>query len=245
MLFPARRLVTRRRYPGLDPVKLGAIDFAFQEYDYRSFADLGGVWAVDGGYSCYAADLYGVERAVVVDEALTDELHRRAQRLPQLELLRGTFGSQSTAEALGIVDVVLLFDVLLHQVRPDWYEILELYAPRTRCFVIVQPQWNGTETVRLLDLGSEEYLRSVPSEDSEVYTGLTERLDEVNPQRDRLWRDVHDIWQWGIVDDDLIARMSSLGYRCRMRENVGTWRGLTRLHKRFHKGVFVFTASTG
>jgi hypothetical protein len=231
-----RRRSVAKRYPGLDALKLEAIDFAFEERGCRSFADLGGVWAVDGGYSCYAADLHGAERGVLVDDDLTPELERRAARLPALELVRGNFGAQSTADQVGEVDAIFLFDVLLHQVKPDWDEILSLYAPHARCFVIVQPQWNGDSTVRLLDLGEEEYLRVIPSGGEEIYGGLFERLDEVNERRGRAWRDVHDIWQWGISDDDLVAAAERLGYECVWRRDEGSWRGLDA----FHAGAFVF-----
>ena len=57
---------------------------------------------------------------------------------------------------------------------------------------------NG-ETVRLIELGEAEYLASIPGGDAAhgtIYDGLFDRLDQVNEQRGRPWRDVHDIWQW-------------------------------------------------
>ena len=56
----------------------------------------------------------------------------------------------------------------------------------------------------------------------------------------RPWRDVHDIWQWGITDRDLIARMAELGFGLRLFENTGPWREL----ERFHDGAFVFDRHT-
>jgi hypothetical protein len=73
-----------------------------------------------------------------------------------------------------------------------------------------------------------------------VYDGLFERLDETNEQRGRPWRDVHDIWQWGITDRDLIARIAELGFGLRLFENTGPWRGL----ERFHESAFVFDRGT-
>jgi hypothetical protein len=46
-------------------------------------------------------------------------------------LIEGNFGSPAVAQQLQNVDAILLFDVLLHQVSPDWDEILDLYATRT------------------------------------------------------------------------------------------------------------------
>jgi hypothetical protein len=156
-----------------------------------------------------------------------------------LEHLRGNFGDREVAEALGQIDVAMFFDVLLHQVAPDWHEVLAIYAPHCRRFAIVQPQWNDAQTVRLLDLGKDEYLASIPGGENAhgtIYDGLFDRLDQINEQRGRAWRDVHDIWQWGISDRDLIERMAALGFGLRMFENTGPWRGLAR----FHDAAFVF-----
>ncbi len=227
------------RYPNLDPAKLRVIDYCFGQLGAESFADLGGVWGIDGAYARYAADAHAVERGVVVDEDFTDAYLRNEQRLPALTHVQGNFGSPAVADAVGQVDVVMLFDVLLHQVDPDWDAILELYAARCQRFAIVQPQWNEQETIRLLDLGEAGYLDAIPKREDahgSIYDGLFERLDDLNEQRGRRWRDVHDIWQWGISDHDLIARMAALGFGLRLYENSGPWQGLAR----FHEAAFVF-----
>lgn len=211
------------------------IERAFERCRVRSFADLGGVWAVDGGYTFFALGQSDIERAYLVDEDHTDAVHERAKGFGQLELVAANFGAETTADRVGSVDAVILFDVLLHQVDPDWDEILELYAPRTRSFVIVNPQWAGEGgAVRLLDLGREEYLRSVPPLDlhSEVFA----KLDEDNPRRGRPWRDVHDIWQWGISDPALTATLERLGFALVYFEDLGRWQGL----ERFRNRAFVF-----
>ncbi|MEA2492784.1 MAG: hypothetical protein QOJ29_695 [Thermoleophilaceae bacterium] len=235
-MFKRRR---RSRYSHLNASKLEVIDHCFAKLGSRSFADLGGVWAVDGGYARYAADVHEAERGVIVDEDFTDAYLDAERGLPNLSHVRGNFGKREVAESLGAIDVAFFFDVLLHQVAPNWDELLELYAPITQAFAIVQPQWNGPETIRLLDLGEEEYLAAVPKGEpghGNIYDGLFDRLDQINEQRGRPWRDVHDIWQWGISDDGLIARMAGLGFKPTMNENKGPWRGL----ERFHESAFVF-----
>jgi hypothetical protein len=175
----------------------------------------------------------------VVDENFTDRYLELERTLPNLAHVPGNFGDRAVAEEVGAVDVVFLFDVLLHQVDPDWDAVLEMYAPNARRFAIVQPQWNGPSTVRLLDLGEAEYLASIPRREDahgSIYDGLFARLDETNEQRGRPWRDVHDIWQWGITDRDLVDRMAALGFGLRFFENTGPWQGL----QRFHEGAFVF-----
>lgn len=234
-----RKRAARRRYAHLNPVKLKAIDTCFDELGCRSFADLGGVWGVDGGYARYAADCHRAEAGVLVDDDFTGAYLRHSQRLPRLTHVRGSFGDREVARALGEFDVAFFFDVLLHQVDPDWDEILWTYAAQCRCMAIVEPHWNGPETVRLLELGEEEYLASVPSDD-EIYEGLWQRLDEVNPHRGRRWADVHDIWQWGLTDRDVIQRMADLGFGLRLFENTGRWHGL----ERFHESAFVFDRAT-
>lgn len=235
-LASVRQARARRRYPGLNPVKLRVIDHCFDELACRSFADLGGIWAVDGGYACYAADIHDAERGVVVDDDFTDKFRHRARSLPRLASVRGNFGDREIPARIGRVDVIFAFDILLHQVNPNWDELLGTYAPLCRAVAIVQPHWNRPQTVRLLDLGEAEYMSLVPATDQPPYVGLFSRLDELNPRRNRRWRDVHDIWQWGITDEDLLAAMKTLGFECAYRENSGPWQGSSQFHER----AFVF-----
>ncbi|MFN2521474.1 MAG: hypothetical protein ABR525_10580 [Candidatus Limnocylindria bacterium] len=235
---PARRLGAALRRPepapsgGLGPLKLRSIDRACRLVDARSVADLGGVWAVDGGY---AARRPGVERVALVDEDFTPTVTARAGGDPVVELIGGNFSDPAIAGRVGRVDVVLLFDVLLHQVRPDWDEVLDLYSERTRCFVIVQPTYAGEgPAVRLLDLGVERYLETVP--DVPIHQEALARLDETNGRRGRPWRDVHDIWQWGITDDALRDKLGRLGFGLVHHEATGAWQGLAR----FADAAYVF-----
>ncbi len=211
--------------PPLVPLKLRTIDAAFALPEVTSVADLGGVWAVDAGYSFHALERHAPERAVLVDEDITARVHERAAAFPQLELLEQNFGLPRTPSAIGPIGVVLLFDVLLHQVDPDWDEILRRYAPHARALAIVNPMYTASpHSVRLLDLGEQHYRRTVPPQDN--LNGLFGRLDEVNSQRGRPWRDVHDIWQWGITDGDLRSVMGDLGFHATFAEQHGRWRGL-------------------
>jgi hypothetical protein len=233
----SRRLLAR--YPNLNPAKLRVIDYCFEELGSRTFADLGGVWGIDGAYARYATEAHDPQCGVVVDEDFSERYLEHERQLPKLSHVTGNFGRREVAESVGEVDTAFFFDVLLHQVGPDWDEILALYAPVARRIAIVQPQWNGPQTVRLLDMGEAEYLAAIPKRDDahgSIYDGLFDRLDEINEQRGRPWRDVHDIWQWGITDTDLIARMEALGFALRHQENIGPWQGLDR----FREAAFVF-----
>jgi hypothetical protein len=232
------RLSVRRRRTQekarLGELKLRAIDVAFQRFACRSSADLGAVWGVDAGYSLYVADNYAPERVVICDDDFTDPIVERARRDERIELIEGNFGTDEIAAQVGAVDALLMFDILLHQVDPDWDALLAMYAPRTRCFVLAGPWWRGESTVRLLDLGRDEYLETVPLR--EVHEPVMDKLQEFNDRRGRLWRDVHDIWQWGIADQHLRQRMRGLGFVLAHHENLGRWRGLDR----FDNSAYVF-----
>lgn len=251
-------------YPPLVDLKLRTIDEAFKLDAVTSIADLGGVWAVEAGYSFHALEHHAPERAVLVDDDITAGVRERAAGFPQFELLEQNFGLERTPGDVGDIGVVLLYDVLLHQVDPDWDAILRRYAPHAQAFAIVQPMWapespggllrsedgprghsRGLDadadglggTVRLLDLGEERYRAAVPPQDN--IDGLFDRLDEVNPKRGRPWRDVHDVWQWGITDADLRATMSGLGFTVAFAEQHGRWRGLADFEDCayvFHRG---------
>jgi hypothetical protein len=54
------------------------------------------------------------------------------------------------------------------------------------------------------------------------------RGDEIHPTYGRPWRDIHEIWQWGIVEDDLRRLCEGLGFELMCYENGGRWPGLTR-----------------
>jgi hypothetical protein len=226
-----------QRYGPLTPPKLEVLDFAFRRLGASSFADLGSAYRVDGGYSFYAIDVCGATRAVLVDTHPTDRLLAGAAERNQVEVIQGNFGDPGVIEKIGEVDAIVVFDVLLHQVAPDWDELLALYAPRTRLFIVHNPQWLGPKTVRLLDLGEEKFLASVPQIRNEtVYRAAIDRPDEIAPAHGRRNRDVHHLWQWGITDEDLMSRMRSLSFALRYFQDHGYFWGL----ENFRSHSFIF-----
>jgi hypothetical protein len=238
---PAQLLRSRLRDRPRPDARLGALKLEMIEHscdlvDAHSLADLGGVRAVDGGYAIHAARRPGMKRVVLVDEDFTTEVTDRQTATGPLELVQGNFGDDRIAGRVGPVDVVLLFDVLFRQVRPDWDEVLALYAAQTRCFVVVQPTYNRAESgaLRLVDLGASRYLDMVP--DLAIHIDALEHLDEANVRRGRRWRDVHDIWQWGITAQALEHKLDELGFGLAHKESRGRWRGLDA----FDDCAFVF-----
>ena len=221
-----RRSRERDAAPTLDPsalqvAKLRAIDFAVERVQARSVADLGGVWAVEAGYLRYALTRPGVEGGVLVDTGITETVRAVAAADARLRLVDGEFGATSSVEAVGDVDVVLLLDVLLHQVDPDWDEVLRRYAARARCIVVVEPTWTGADVVRLWDLGEAGYRAATPADGAQPDWAT---LDEVHPRYGRPNRDVHEYWQWGLPDSARRAVMESLGWRCAYWADHGQWR---------------------
>jgi hypothetical protein len=216
------------------------IDYAYRRCQPvpASFADLGGIWNVDGAYTFYTLREYGAKRAFLVDTDFTDASIKAGRSHDSLRLIQGNFGEGSVAEQLGMVDATFLFDVLLHQVKPDWIEILENYSKRTKYFVVYNQQWLGSEnTVRLLDLGHDEYFKNVPhAEEEPTYKALFDKMYEIHPQHQRIWRDIHNVWQWGITDRDLLSTMQNLGYKMQYYKNCGRFGSLPN----FENHGFVF-----
>jgi hypothetical protein len=215
------------------------------DYIYRhchpvptSFADLGGIWGVDGAYTLYTLRKYKPNYAFLVDTNFTEASIKKSRSKSNLTLIQGSFGEQSIVEQIGVVDMVFLFDVLLHQVKPDWNEILEKYSLHTNYFAVFNQQWTGSEkTVRLLELGRDEYFRNVPhDQEHPTYKALFDKMNDIHPQYNRLWRDIHNVWQWGITDCDLIQTMKNIGFNMQYYKNCGRFASLPN----FENHAFVF-----
>jgi hypothetical protein len=181
----------------LVPEKLFLIDHAIECHGVRTFADLGGFWGVLGGYSEYAVNrgLTGT----LVDRAADRLLHLA----DKMTLVKGDFGREEIANQID-ADCLFFYDVLLHQILPDWDYVLKLYANRAKIFLIYNQQWvGGKKTVRLPDLGKEAFLVETPNA-------------EYPEDRNTL-----NTWHWGIVFDDLLAEMRFHGFELDYFKNCG------------------------
>lgn len=223
----------------VDSDKLRLIDHVFTTVlpDARSFADLGGVWKVNAGYTLYTMRNHPVTRGLLVDTNFPDGLRELLAAVPKLSVIHGDFAQMETVEKVGTIDALFLFDVLLHQANPSWREILAAYAPNVRCFVIFNQQFiRGTETVRLTDLPLDEYTAIAPKRNDDVYRYVYEHANEIHPQYKKPWKDIHNIFQWGITDDDLRRTMSGLGFSEVYYKNYGRFSNLPA----FENHAFVF-----
>ncbi len=237
----------RSRKEGLPPnfnlQKKDLIDVAFKTLDPtpRSFADLGAIWGVDAAYSFYALDAYPIRSAYLVDMDVTEAVRRTSQAYGNLTLITGNFGDPLVCDQIPRVGTLFLFDVLLHQVQPDWDEILALYASKTDSFVIYNPQFLASKkTIRLLDLGLEAYFANVPwGKKHPLARRLIESINlvhDLHPRYQRKWKDVHYIWQWGITNRDLIETVEGLGFSLVYHRNYGRFGDL----ENFENHAFIF-----
>ncbi len=126
----------KRLFPKIMKEKIALIDYACKETGMRSFADLGGVWGVHGAYTFHALKTCRIDKAFLVDSDFTTPVKLRRLLHPRLNLVRGNFGNAEIMRSIGSVDTIFLFDVLLHQVKPDWDEIVRMYAPCTKSFLV-------------------------------------------------------------------------------------------------------------
>jgi hypothetical protein len=204
---------------------LDAIDFAVDQLGIRTFAELDMGQAL-GERAFYAIDRPSVREGVLADarptrarDQLLTTIERAAER-PGLRVVDGDVFDPVTISEIGQVDAILMFNVLLHMVAPDWERALELYAPLASCFVIGNPQWRaGGRSIRLIELGRERFLETVPP--SAAHQDLFEHLDEWRPAEGRAHRDSRTAWQWGITDDGLLAKMHELGFELEYERSLG------------------------
>lgn len=210
--------------------KLRLIDLTFNSLSprARSFADLGGVWKVNGAYSVHTLRHHRIERGILIDTDIPQALTSRLSRYPQLEVIRGDFTSQRTVDAVGEIDVVFLFDVLLHQAHPHWDEVLALYSKIAPCIVIYNQQFTrGEEAIRLTELPLSEYVELVPDFRLDVYKYVFDHKTEMHPTYGKMWGDIHNIFQWGITDSALRTTMKRLGYEEVFYANFGRFSELS------------------
>lgn len=226
-------------YRPLNPAKLHLLDVAVADLRLKSFADLGAVWNVDGGYSFYLMERHGIQKGVLVDWLVTEPVKQHKISHPGLQLIQGNLAADEVVSQVGEVDAVLFYDILLHMVNPDWDRVLEKYAGHARVVIVFNPQWIAAgHTQRLIELGMEEYFRNVPeTADQEHYRLAFERPDDICAEQGRPYKDQYGIWQWGITDDDLVAKMESLGFRLHFFRNHGIHVNLVN----FENHAFIFT----
>jgi len=208
----------------IDRRKADLVSAAIERYRPKSILDVGGCWGVHGGYAFHALRDRTVERAVIADGDITALTRQRAQGESRVGIQEGPLGDAGFVSALPASDAAIMFDVLLHQVSPDWDEFLALYSRKVSHFIIWNQDWIGSEqTVRFVEHGLDWYLKNVGDPDRERVVRWFERHDEISERFGRPWRDVHVHWQWGIVSRNLVEVMRDLGFVLDHFNNWGPW----------------------
>jgi hypothetical protein len=213
-------------FENMVPCKKEVIDYVFNRFKVNTVAELGCVWGVSGVYGRYIAETYPHTMVIQVDWHWTDEAKELCGKYSNISMMTGDFGNAEMPSKVGSVDAIILFDVLLHQVAPDWDRVLQMYAPYTDLFLIVNPQFTGSPvTVRLLDLGRENYFANVPHDkEHPTYKNLFDKMYEINTEHGgRIWRDISSVWQWGITDSDLFHKIRELDFNPVYQKNIGGW----------------------
>lgn len=202
--------------------KAELIDKAFNVCKIASIADLGACWGVNGGYTFHALSNYPISTAFIVDGKITELTRLRSKDYKQLELIQTMLGSDAAVEQVGEVDALIIFDVLLHQVSPDWDEFLEKWCSNKKCLIIYNQNWAKSEkTIRFVDRGLEWFKKNVNYSNPKRLEQWFSKHNEFCEEQGKLYRDIHNYWQWGIVKEDLVNLMSSLGFFLKYEQHYG------------------------
>jgi len=188
--------------------------FELADGDIKTNVDLGCIYKIHGAYSFYSIRKYHVSRVIQIDTKPTQEYLNSCKTLNQIKSIEMNFADTKAISEIENVDAIYLFDVLLHQVNPGWDEVLELYSEKTKYFVIFNQMFNKTDkTIRLLDLGFDEYFQHEPFErEHPLSQNLINKTYELNSEHGKIWRDVHHVFQWGSTVKDLIDNMKKMNF---------------------------------
>src|ERR1043166_10208152 len=117
------------------PCKAAMISDAIERYRLRSIIDVGACWGVNGGYAQHALASGKIERAIVLDGRITNLTRARFSNESRAQLREGDLGNLEFIDAVPKCDAAIIFDVLLHQVDPDWDEFIARYARKVDHFI--------------------------------------------------------------------------------------------------------------
>lgn len=207
-----------------NPNKTRLIERAFEISPFRSFADLGGCWGVNGGYAFHARKVIGdqFERGCIVDQHITPLTQERAVAAPGVELITGMLGSAESRAAVGKVDALIMYDIVLHQVAPDWNEFVLNWLGSANVLIIYNQNWlKDRNTVRFVDQGFEWFRDNVFFTDEKNLKRWFEQHHELDVAQQKLKRDAHNYWQWGITPNDMIDLLYTHGFDLAFMKDYG------------------------
>jgi hypothetical protein len=194
--------------------KVKLIDNALDRYAIKSIIDLGGCWRVNGGYMYHAIKSGKINRAFIVDGNITAPTKEAAKEYPQLTLIQGALGDPDIVKTVGKIGAVIMYDILLHQVNPNWDAFIRLWSSIADYLIIYNQNWTQDEKViRFIDRDVDWYVKNVPHSNENRVREWYNKHNEQNVEMDRKWRDVHNFWQFGITRQALRAEVESQGFR--------------------------------
>jgi hypothetical protein len=209
----------------MNPIKSDLISDAYAISPFSSIADLGACWGVNGAYSFFAEQVAGerFERGVIVDQNITELTRERAS--PKIELVSALLGSDEARQAVGKVDALIMFDILLHQVGPDWDEFLKSWIQQTDTLIIYNQMWiqSAGKSIRFIDNGREWYKENVYFTNLDGIDNWFNQHDQFDAQQNKPKKDIHNFWQWGITASDLISVITEAGFDLELMKNYGPW----------------------
>lgn len=209
------------------PHKAKLLSTAHAIRPYRSFADLGGCWGVNGGYTFHAASVCGdqLSHAFIVDGDITSLTRERAAAFPSIKLVPGMLGSEEAREIVGQVDMVIMYDILLHQVAPNWDEFIKAWLKQVNMVVVYNQDWlKSSSTVRFVDHGLQWFKENVHFTNEAKLDRWFEQHEEFDPDQNKPKRDVHNFWQWGITPNDLVEVFVRNGFDLMFMKRYGPFR---------------------
>jgi len=210
--------------------KAALIKRAYTRHPFRSFADLGACWGVNGGYAIYARELCGTafDRGFVADQIVTPLTHQRIGKWPDLFAIQSMLGAKQTRERVGQVDALIMFDILLHQANPAWDCFIKDWIGHAVHTIIVYNQnwFKDQKSQRFIERGLDWYLQNVfHNHNPEGLRKWFANHEQFNTEQGVLERDVHHWWQWGITPSELVEAFRKNDFDLVYLDTFDVWMG--------------------
>ena len=166
-----------------------------------------------GGYTFYALNNGKIDKAYIVDGYITPATEAEAQKYPQLNLISGQPGDADIARKVGPVDAIIMFDIILHQVAPDWDAFLEMWGSQCKYLIIYNQNWaKDDKVVRFADFDVDWFIKNVSHSNDDSVRSWYQKHDNFNEELGCKWRDVHYFWQFGIPLKSLVEKLEKLSF---------------------------------
>lgn len=215
--------------------------------EVNSFVDLGGCFQVNGIYSFLLCNMKKGRKGFVIDAMVTEETRLLAKHSGgNLVAIEGVFGNESLRQTISHVDMVIMFDVLLHQADPPWHVILSEWGTKANMVVIFNPMFKAaTKSFRFISRGKDWYKKHIPYMEEEEIDNMFDSPDVIDESWGVPFKDTPGFWQWGITTEDIIHRMGLIGFQMVYMKSYGQYEKGLRTFPWMRKEGYIFTRNTG